>query len=241
MISSVHAPFVLFGTDHALAMLTIALICATLPAAVRFAASETTARAVGGVVGAALLAQEIAQIGLRVFAYDEPLLQNLPLHLCGVATFLVAFMLLRRSYAAFEVAYFWGLGGALQAIVTPDLSDAFPSPLYLAFFISHGLLILGVVYAAVVYRFRPTLQSVFKAIGITFAYAALMLPVNLVLGTNYLYLSRKPEHASLIDYLGAWPWYVPALIAIGVLSCIVCYMPFGVAAYVSSRRTRRVW
>ena len=45
----------------------------------------------------------------------------LPLHLCSVFVFLSAIMLVTRSYTIFEYAFFLGIGGALQAFLTPDL------------------------------------------------------------------------------------------------------------------------
>ena len=33
-----------------------------------------------------------------------------------------------------EVAYFWGIGGTLQAIITPDLRHAFPDVRFLQLF-----------------------------------------------------------------------------------------------------------
>lgn len=50
-------------------------------------------------------------------------------------------MVVRRSYSGYEIAYFWGLGGTLQAVLTPDLQHGFPSLVYVNFFLGHGLVI----------------------------------------------------------------------------------------------------
>jgi hypothetical integral membrane protein (TIGR02206 family) len=149
---------------------------------------------------------------------------------------LVAYVLLRRSYGAFEVAYFWAMGGTVQAILTPDLRTGFPSPRYIIFFTSHGLVMVGVAFAIGVYQFRPTLRSVGKALAAIVAYAAVIGLLNPLLGTNFLYLQHKPGGASLLDYLGPWPWYVLSLALLTIVSCFVCYLPF---AYLEKHRLRR--
>src|SRR5699024_4532188 len=51
---------------------------------------------------------------------------SLPLELCSIASLLCGLMLLTRSHYLFEVFYFIAIGGAIQAIVTPDLNFGFP-------------------------------------------------------------------------------------------------------------------
>lgn len=236
MASNGENPFVLFGPAHALTLLLVVLVGVALPLAVRRVAAGGVERAVAAGLAVALLGHVVFNMWVRVQWYGLPLVQHLPLHLCGLAVLLVAWVLARRSYSAFEVAYFWATGGTVQAILTPDLQQGFPSPLYVNFFVGHGLVIVGVVYAIVVYGFRPTLRSVVKTAAVTLACMAVIAPLNVVLGTNYLYLRHKPEGASLIDYLGPWPWYIAALVAVGVLSCLVYYAPFALLAWWSRTR-----
>jgi hypothetical integral membrane protein (TIGR02206 family) len=168
--------------------------------------------------------------------FGVPLLQQLPLHLCGVLIFVLAWMLWRRSYATFEVAYFWTLGGATQALLTPDLPVGFPHPGYLSFFASHGLLLLCAGWALIVFRFRPRPRSILKALLALNVYALALLPVNLALGTNYLYLLRKPGAASLLDLFGPWPWYLLVLEGVGLAVFALCYLPWWIADLVAQRK-----
>src|SRR5262245_40517135 len=45
----------------------------------------------------------------------------LPLHLCSLLVWLAAWMLMTKSYRIYEFVYFLGIGGAIQALATPDL------------------------------------------------------------------------------------------------------------------------
>jgi hypothetical integral membrane protein (TIGR02206 family) len=69
--------------------------------------------------------------------------------------------------------------------------------------------------------------------------AVLVMPVNAWLGTNFLYLMEKPGQASLLDYLGPWPWYIGSLAAVALLSSLVWYLPFAVADAWRARRRQR--
>jgi len=50
----------------------------------------------------------------------------LPLHLCSVALILVIFVSLIKNKWLFNILYFWGFGGALNALLFPDIFHNFP-------------------------------------------------------------------------------------------------------------------
>ena len=114
-----------------------------------------------------------------------------------------AVLMLWRSRLAYELTYFWGFSGTLQAILTPDLEEPFSHPLYLSYFFTHGLIILGALYGTLVFRFRPSPRSMVRVYVITAIYCfVLILPLNYLIDANYVYMRYKPAGASLLDYLG---------------------------------------
>lgn len=225
------AQFVTFGTDHVIAMLAIAAVAIGLPIAVRLVGSATLERWVALAIGITLPVYECAKILIRVGIYDYRLAEQLPFHICSLALLLVAYMLIRREYLAFEVAYFWAMGGTVAAILTPDIREGFPSLAFVTFFIGHGLVMVGIVYGIVVFRFKPTLASVGKVVIATLGYLPIAAVLNLLLDTNFLYLRHKPSQASIMDFLGPWPWYVASLVLLGIAICIVLYLPFAASEY----------
>ena len=218
-------PFTAFGTGH---LVTLALIAAAIVLVPWLALrlDGRRRRQLALAIAAAMAFNEASKILIGVYVYDLPLSVNLPLHLCGVTSLMTIWVLWRRSYGVYEIAWFWGMGGTIPTLLTPDLDVGFPSYFYVRFFGGHALIVLGLVYATVVYGYRPTLRSVGKAIVATLTLAMLLVPVNLLLDTNYMYLSAKPDAATIMDYMGPWPWYIPAMCMVMVGVCFLWYLPF---------------
>ena len=153
----------------------------------------------------------------------------LPLHLCSVGAILSIFMLLMRNYSIFEVLYFWGIAGAIQAVLTPDLRGYnFPHFHYFWYFASHGMVILAVFWMLIVEKVRPTWYSLRKTVLITIIYAFVVYPANMVTGGNYMLLMQKPAVPTLADSLDIWPGYLFWLIVVALAIATMCYLPFAI-------------
>jgi hypothetical integral membrane protein (TIGR02206 family) len=57
-------------------------------------------------------------------------------------------------------------------------------------------------------------------------YAAVIFPINMLLGTNFLYINGKPSTASLLDMLPGWPYYLIYMELIGIVIFLILYLPF---------------
>jgi len=220
-----YDPFVPFGSAHIITLGVIGLLVFALPISL-ISISGSRKLVIAKVLAVFLVLSELGKPLVSVLIYQNPINISLPLHLCGVAAFLIAWMLWRQSYKSYEVAYFWGVGGGIPAMLTPDLMAAFPHPSFFYFFISHGLILLGVMYATFIFSFRPRLASVGKAIISTLGLMAVIYPINLVLNSNYMYLLAKPEQLTLMELMGTWPWYILTLTLLGIVVYLICYFPF---------------
>ena len=58
------------------------------------------------------------------------------------------------------------------------------------------------------------------------AYALMVGLVNAFVGSNYLFVAHKPETASLLDVLPAWPWYILFMELIAAFFFLLLYLPF---------------
>jgi hypothetical integral membrane protein (TIGR02206 family) len=162
---------------------------------------------------------------------------GLPLHMCSLFVWLTAIMLITRSYRVYEFAYFLGIGGAIQALITPNVGPfGFPHFRFFQAFFMHAPIVLGAVFMTAVEGYRPTGKSLLRVAVGTNLYMAAVFGVNMLLGSNYMFIAQKPPTASLMDYLAPWPWYILELEAIGVVLCLLLYLPFAITDW-RKRRT----
>jgi len=152
---------------------------------------------------------------------------SLPLHLSSITLILSAVLLLTKNYRLFEFTYFAGVGSALQAMITPDISlYTFPHYRYIHFFISHGGTVIANLFMVFTAGFKPTGKSLWRAFLWLNGYTLIIFIVNFLIEGNYMYISEKPINPSLIDYLGPWPWYILSLEVITLVTFSILYLPF---------------
>jgi len=149
-------------------------------------------------------------ISLYMVVFEMPLDLSLvlPFHICYFINLLLPVMLWRRSFFLFEITYYMVMGGCIQALITPDLKHSFPHYINFRYFFIHMGLVQSILYAVLVYKFRPTWQSFGKAFLWSNIYFVIVLGINFLLGTNFMYLSKKPTTPTLLDLFGEWPWYI---------------------------------
>lgn len=227
--------FILFGPDHlAVLFLTLALP-ALLAVLVRVRGGERRVQSICAGLAATLLLNQVILL-IYVVRTGLPVEEHLPFQLCDWAMLTCVAALLWRHRLAFELTYFWGLAGTLQAVLTPDLEYGFPNPGFILFSIAHSGIIVAILFLTLGLRMRPTLQSLWRAFLGVQVYAIVTVLVNLALDTNYGYLLRKPARPSLLDFLGPWPWYIASLEFVALMLFFLFYAPF---AWGNRRRRKR--
>src|SRR6266516_7772548 len=157
------------------------------------------------------------------------LAQSLPLQLCDTAIFIAAAALWTRHRLLVEVTYFWGLAGTIQALLTPDLPQRFPSYPYFQYYIAHGGVVVAALILVIGLRLRPRRWAIVQIAFITISYAALVGSIDAIAGANYMYLRAKPPSPTLLDMLGPWPWYILAAGLIGFVLFALLDAPFRLA------------
>lgn len=208
-----------------MAAIIIVLAMILIPLLVKRANSISLAKNIAIILSLILLVFKIGEPIYRT-AIGEVWQTELPFQLCDIGALAIALFLLYKNDLLFKLGYFWGLGGGIQTILTPDLQTGFPHIHYFFYFIPHGLSMVCTIYAIVVFKYRPTLKSVGQVFLITLGYAAIIYPINLLLDANYLFLLRKPHGTTLLTFLGPWPWYILSLMGVAVVVFFIYYSPF---------------
>lgn len=162
----------------------------------------------------------LAVLGQQIFP------GKLPLELCDVTYFLIALVLLTRSRALFDVAYYWALAGSTMALLTPNLLGYFPSISTVQFFLWHGLEVSAVLYVIWSGEMRPRGGSILRAMIALNLLAVFNGAFDAVFKTDYMYLGAKPQNVSLLSYMGPWPWYILIAEPAAVTLFLLLYWPF---------------
>ena len=150
--------------------------------------------------------------------------EDLPLHMCGISFFTSTYALYKKNQTAFELSYFWGLAGAFQAIITPDPSRFVMDVSLFWNFLSHGLIILNVLWLIIIDNMRCRLGSYINIIIITNGSLFIISIVNTILGGNYWFICEKPGGESPF-IIGDWPLYLIGFEIAGIVLFGLLYIP----------------
>ncbi len=227
-----------YSAEHLIVMFVTIALPFVLAALVRRIGSPKAERAVVLGIIVTLLVNYIVFLFFLRAQTDQSWQGKLPMQMCDWAMFVVIVALLTANRYWFEVAYFWGVGGTLQAILTPDLRYGFPDLHFFNFFINHAGIIVGVVFLMLTRRLRPYPMSGVRAFAWAEFYFVCAMTVDLLTGLNYGYLLRKPATLTLLSFLSdSWPIYLLQFHLLAIVFFIVLYLPFAIYDLLGGRRT----
>jgi len=216
-----------YGWPHITVIFITIVLPFALAALVRRTKSQRIERMIIATLSAVLILNYLAYL---IFIRSRGVMdwrQMLPMQMCdwGVAIVIVAMLTGHQRW--FEVAYFWGIGGTLQAVLTPNLPYGFPDWRFISFFTSHSCIIVGVVFLMLTRGYRPYPISIVRVWLWTEFYFVVTLVVDLLTGVNYGFLLHKPEAFSILSFLSdSWPLYLLQMHGVALLFFLVLYAPF---------------
>jgi len=221
-------PFELFGTVH---LITIAVVILTSILLPKFYKNKSDyqismmKKIIAGVIAAHVIISPYKDLYLLANPYDWR--ETIPLHMCDLSEIFLVWFLLGGPRILYICAFFWGLGGATMAILTPDISHHDLD--YIFFMVGHGMIVVGIMYATVTLGNRPYAKDIVTVSLIT---ALVLLPIvygiNLLLGepANFWYLMTKPAGASLMDMFPEPPYHLIVTTPIAIAVFYLIYLPY---------------
>ena len=221
-------PFILFGNIHIITMLVILAVSILLPMIYKNK-SEVQKSLMTKMIAYIVIAHVVISPYKDLFLLENPYnwREVLPFHMCDLSEIFLAWFLLGGPKILYKCAFFWGIGGATMAIITPDISHHDLD--YAFFMIGHGMIVIGIMYATVALNNRPYAKDILTVSLIT---ACVLLPItytiNLLLGepANFWYLMAKPAGASLMDAFPEPPYHLLVLTPLAIATFVIIYVPY---------------
>ena len=216
--------FIMFGRVHVLSIVVSVLVCMFLPACISTLKSKTVDKIVF-YLSLLVMFNIVVWMYLEWIAGTFDIRSHLPLHLCRVANILLPIMVLTKNKTLYNVLYYWSLSGIFQALLTPDISQTFPHYHFFRFFITHNVMIFVIILYSMHRNFRPTMSGMWTSLIYMNIFLLIVFVINTFLGSNYFWIMEKPPMASLLDYLGPWPWYIFWAEFVAIIHFAFAYLP----------------
>lgn len=214
----------LFGPAHLLILISVPLIGWCLAQWSR--RSQRAARAIRYSLATFLAVNEVIWYVFRIRTEGFRFPNALPLNLCDVMLWVTVLAAFTLKPLAFEAAYYAGIAGMTQALLTPDLWAPLASYPTIYFFLAHGMAVATVLTLVWAGLASPRSGSWWKMLVLLNAYAAVIGTFDAVFKTDYMYLCQKPAGASLLDYFGPWPFYLVPAEVVAITVFWLLWLPF---------------
>ncbi len=134
-------PFQIFGTIHLITIFSVIIVSVFLPKFYKNKSESDKSlmsKVIAGIIAAHVIISPYKDLYLLANPYDWR--ETIPLHMCDLSEIFLIWFLLGGPRILYLCAFFWGLGGASMAILTPDISHHDLD--YIFFMIGHGMIIV---------------------------------------------------------------------------------------------------
>jgi hypothetical integral membrane protein (TIGR02206 family) len=175
--------------------------------------------------GIAIGAWVLSYLWLNWTAIDP---KTLPLHVCGLMGVVAPLALLTGNRWLRAAMYFCTFTLTVQAFIQPILVLGPVTLEFWRFWLLHSLILCCAVYDLVILRYRPGWSDLARACVLSAGYVALIVPVNLMMGTNYGFVGNPPDQAlpPVIALLGPWPERIFVLMALVFFGYLLAMLPW---------------
>lgn len=162
-----------------------------------------------------------------LFAGGNYQFSYLPLHLCSINIFVIAYHAWRPNRLLDSILYTVCIPGAMAALLFPSWTKLpLLNFMHLHSFTVHILLALYPIVLTAAHEIHPKLSDIPKCVGILVGAAIPIYLINLLLGTNFMFLMKADANNPLYFFkqtMGSHLWGFPIIIS-AIL--VVMYTPW---------------
>lgn len=220
--------FDLFGKVH-LIWLAVFVVAAVALSIIYCKLSPKARNIMRITIASLIIADEIYK-WIFLFIGDRYEHSYLPLHLCSINVFLVAFHIFKRSKLVENFLYAICVPAAIIALLTPSWTALPPGNfMHIHSFTIHILLGIYPIMLLAGGDIKPELKMAPKCLLLLLCMGVIVLGVNFLCDTNFMFLMRTDDISFLVlfeNIFGAHQWAFPILLPI-VLA--VMYLPIVIA------------
>ena len=180
-------------------------------------------------IGVIMILDFLTENGGYIMSGTWDVQYNLPIQLCGISSLICCVLpFIKNKDKLFQFVYYTGVIGGIMAILTPQM-NYFDGSLryYLNYYVSHSLIIVLPIFMFLHLDLKLPRFSWFKIWIHLNILMAIIMPINFLLDSNYMYVNAAPEVSNPL-VIGEWPYY---LLIWEPLVMIIAYL-----IYVISRR-----
>ena len=173
--------------------------------------------------------------------YIVTIQKDLPLQLCHFAYWFAVACLIcqlynyKRKQFYFNCACFLGFSGALQSIITVDLTGIYTLGDILTLHLQHSFIIMNLLWLIFAYGLKFNQKGIVQAFLFTNLMVIVVGIINYFLGSNYMYLCVPPDANNPL-LIGEWPYYILVLEMIFFIYGYIIYAPFLVIKYLNRNK-----
>ena len=160
-------------------------------------------------IGVIMILDFLTENGGYIMSGTWDVQYNLPIQLCGISSLICCVLpFVKKKDKLFQFVYYTGVIGGIMAILTPQM-NYFDGSLryYLNYYVSHSLIIVLPIFMFLHLDLKLPKFSWFKIWIHLNILMAIIMPINFLLDSNYMYVNAAPEVSNPL-VIGEWPYYL---------------------------------
>ena len=157
---------------------------------------------------------------------------SLPLHLCGISSLVIIFIMFKYNQSSFEYLVLLGIPSAIHSILTPQFINGWDGYYFPEFYLSHGAILLAPLYLSINYNYKLRIDAwktaFINGLILAFFIGLANLIINYFVGImpNYLYLCEAPIADNPLLFTNEWPYYFLMLVFLMFLHIVFIFYIF---------------